>query len=379
MRTETTAAAVTPELVMQLVRPGEVELPAAGRRVAFVAAPAFREKGEALRGRILAGPLGAAFEPGGEEDANHALPRFSPDGARLAYASDVGHSGRMSLWIDDRELGEIAGSVEEIVWAPDGGSLLVLAADLGADRAGTATATRIQEAGAAEEDPIVLRPARHWRRLWLVDADSGATREGSPEGVNVFEFGWAGAKVAAVCTDEPSEGAWYDAWIGLLDLDARTADRVHTAEWQLQCPAISPGGRIAWVEGFSSDRGAVTGTVRVRGTGALAPELDASWVAFADEETLWVAGWRGAGSFFGRLGLDGSFEELWAGDALVGSRFGPDVAPSADGSRIASVLESADEPAEVSLFENGGWRTLTGLNAELAPGLRSAEWRPYSW
>ena len=39
--------------------------------------------------------------------------------------------------------------------------------------------------------------------------------------MNVFELGWAGGKVAAVCTEEPSESAWYDAWIGLIDLDTR--------------------------------------------------------------------------------------------------------------------------------------------------------------
>src|SRR4051812_48409943 len=115
MRAETAAATVTPELVMQLVRPGQAELSGDGRRVAFVAAPAFRKQGEALQGRILAGDVHGAFEPVGRADADHALPRFSPDGARLAYASDAGHSGRMSTWVDDRELGEIAGSVEEIV------------------------------------------------------------------------------------------------------------------------------------------------------------------------------------------------------------------------------------------------------------------------
>ena len=80
---------------------------------------------------------------------------------------------------------------------------------------------------------------------------------------------------------------------------------MHTPEWQLQCPRISPGGRIAWIEGFASDRAVVTGTVHVHGVGPLAPELDVTWIDFADEDTLWYAGWRGAGSMFGRLGLDG--------------------------------------------------------------------------
>src|SRR4029078_1571239 len=141
------------------------------------------------------------------------------------------------------------------------------------------------EAGEEEQDPKVLRPAQHWRRLYLVDADSGAAREVQPEGVSVFEFGWAGGKVAAVCTDEPSESAWYDAWIGLIDIDARTVERVHTADWQLQCPRISPGGRIAWIEGFASDRAVVTGTVSVHGVGPIAPQTELRMIDFAHDHT----------------------------------------------------------------------------------------------
>src|SRR5262249_52175068 len=130
----------------------------------------------------------------GDAGASYALPRFSPDGSRLACASDLGHEGRMSLRVDGEELGSIAGSVEDIVWSPDGARLLVLAADLGSDRAGANSATKIRETGAQEDDPVVRRPASHWRRLFLVDAATGATAEASPDGVNVFEVGWAGGK-----------------------------------------------------------------------------------------------------------------------------------------------------------------------------------------
>jgi len=307
------------------------------------------------------------------------LPRFSPDGSRLAYASDRGHEGRMSLWVGDAELGEIPGSVEEISWSPDGAGLLALAADLGADRAGAESATKIQEKGAEEQDPKVFRPAQHWRRLWLVDAETGETSDVTPRNVNVFEFGWSGGKVAAVCTEDPSESAWYDAWIGLIDLDARTVERVHTPKWQLQTPRISPGGRIAWVEGFSSDRGTLTGTVHVLGHGPVGPKLHATWIEFAGEDTLWVAGWREAGSFAGRLSLDGSYEELVGGEVTIGSRFMPSLAVSADGSRAAAAYESADEAPEIVLWEDGEPRTLTTLNAELAPKLATLEWRDYRW
>jgi dipeptidyl aminopeptidase/acylaminoacyl peptidase len=366
---------VTPELVMELLRPSEVALSSDGSRIAFAVSASFREQGRPIETRLWVGDVGGDLAQG---EAG-SLPRFSPDGTRLAFASDRGHEGRLSLWVDDRELGEIPGSVEDIRWSPDGSRLLVLAADLGADRAGIESATKIAEAGSEAQDPKVFRPGKFWRRLWLVDADTDETRDVTPDGVNVFEVGWAGDKAAAVCTDEPSESAWYDAWLGLIDLDAHTVERVHTPKWQLQAPRISPGGQVAFIEGFSSDRGTLTGTVHMLGTGPIAPELHATWIEFADEETLWVAGWRGAGSFAGRLKLDGSYEELFGGDATVGLRFCPMLAVSADGSRVAATYDSPDEPPEVVLWENGERRTLTSLNAELAPKLANIDWRPYRW
>ena len=370
-----TAGKVTPELTMELLRPGEVALSPDGSRIAFAVAASFREQGKRIETRLWVGDVGGDLRPG---EAG-AFPRFSPDGSRLAYASDLGHEGRLSLRVGDRELGEIPGSVEDIRWSPDGARLVVLAADIGADMAGADSAKKIEEAGAAEQDPKVFTPARFWRRLWVVDAASGDTRDVTPEGVNVFELGWAGGKAAAVCTDDPSESAWYDAWIGLIDLEARSVERVHVPKWQLQSPRISPGGRVAFVEGFSSDRGTLTGTVHVLGQGPLAPELHATWIEFADDDTLWVAGWRGAGSFAGRLSLDGSFDEVAGGEMTIGPRYAPAVAASADGSRVATAWESADEPPEVVLFEEGERRTLTSLNAEVAPQLATIEWRTHRW
>ena len=372
-----TAGEVTPELVMELLRPGEVALSPDGSRIAFVVEASFREQGKPIETRLWVGEVDGEVVAG--ETGAH--PRFSPDGSRLAFSSDSGHEGRRSLWVDDRELGEIPGSVEENHWAPDGSRLLVLAADLGADRAGADSATRIQEAGAEAQDPKVFRPGKFWRRLWLVDATTGDTRDVTPEGVNVFEAGWSGGKAAAVCTDDPSESAWYDAWIGLIDLDKRTFDRVHTPKWQLQSPRISPGGRVAFIEGFSSDRGTLTGTVNVLGRGPIAPELDATWIDFADDDSLWVAGWRGAGSFAGQLSLDGSgpYLELFSGDAMIGPRHAPSFAASADGSRAVTAYESGYDAPEIVLWEGGERRPLTSLNAGVAPKLANLDWRTYRW
>jgi dipeptidyl aminopeptidase/acylaminoacyl peptidase len=371
---------VTFDLLLGLSQPRELELSADGRRVAFTVAPAAKERGESLGARLWLGDVDGEPAPAGEQGSTDAAPRFSPDGLQLAFASDAGHRGRMSLRLLGRgEVGSIAGSVEDIRWAPSGRSLLVLAADLGSDRASVQSATQIREVGGPAADPSVIRPAQHWRRLFLVDADSGETREVTPPGVNVFEFDWVGGEVVAVCTDDPSESAWYRAWIGAIDIGARTVELLHTAEWQLQCPRVSPGGRVAWIEGVASDRATVAGTVNVFGVGPLAPELDVTWVAFADEETLWYAGRRRSGSMFGRLGLDGSVKELHGGDLLIGVRSQPRVAPSGGGARVAAVVQAANDPPEVVLFENGAPRIVTSLNAGLGPRLPAGVWREYAW
>ena len=89
------AVTITPELLLQLRRPVEVELSADGARLAYTVSPVYREKGGVLEARLWVDG-NAATEPG----ASDALPRFSPDGSRLAYASDRGHQGRMSLRLD---------------------------------------------------------------------------------------------------------------------------------------------------------------------------------------------------------------------------------------------------------------------------------------
>ena len=199
--------------------------------------------------------------------------------------------------------------------------------------------------------------------------------------MNVFEFGWSGSKVAAVCTDEPSESAWYDAWIGLIDIEARSVERIHTPEWQLQCPVVSPGGRVAWIEGFASDRGVVTGTVtrprRRPARGRAGHHVDRvrrrgdALVRRLARRRLDVRTARA-----GRVGI----EDIAAGDMLFGARFQPRVTPHPDGSSVATVFESSNAAPEIGFFERDGEaRELTSLNGELAAELPSAEWRTYAW
>jgi dipeptidyl aminopeptidase/acylaminoacyl peptidase len=109
-----TTREVTPELVMELLRPSEVALSPDGSRIAFGVSASFREQGKLIETRLWTGEVDGELRPG----EVGTLPRFSPVGSRLAFASDRGHQGRRSLRVDDQELGEVAGSVEDIHWSP---------------------------------------------------------------------------------------------------------------------------------------------------------------------------------------------------------------------------------------------------------------------
>ena len=377
------------------VRPRDVEVSPDGRRVAFAVASQIwlGEVGGAAPRAVADGPGGAA------------LPRFSPDGTRLAFLADRERAGMAGVHVLDvqggaaRAVGDLPASAEQVRWSRDGTRLLVLAADPGSDRAGAHGATRI--AGSGEEGgPLVLRPRAARRRLWLLDATDGAgaaAREAGPEGLTVWEVGWAGAGAAvAIVSDDVSESGWYRARVALLDLDARTAQTVHEPAWQLQSPVVSPNGRrVAFVEGIASDRTEVAGSARVidLASGAVveaAPGHDLTALRWLDDGALLGAGPHGLETACVRIEVvrGGAVRELWRGAATIGAADAMTVGASADGRVIAAVLDAPGAPPEVALLEGTApaaaapaavppaaappaaarpaWRPLTSLNAALA-------------
>jgi len=375
------------EQFLELRRPAGVVVSPDGKRIAFSVGASYSRKGKRPESHLWTiEPDGTCRQATGGSGTD-ALPRWSSDGT-LAFASDRDHAGRMSVYLlgpgpgEARPIGDLAGSVEDIQWSPDGSRLLALVADVGADRAGIQAATKIQEEGAAEEDPKVTRPFEAWRRLFTIDAETGATEEIGPEGVHVFEVDWDGERAVAVCADEPSESAWYNAYLALLDFGGRTADRLYEPEWQIQCPTLADGS-VVFVEGFCSDRGILAGDVQAidlerRDVRLIpVPGCDVSYLARRDGDRLWFAGQRGMGSVFGSLSLSGEIEELSAGDAAIGGRFQSSI--SAAGDRVIAVFESPEQAPEVAELEDGEWRALSELNTDAPDPRVAGDWQARTW
>ena len=177
-------APIKPDVVYELVSVSGPSLAPDGSRVAFARSEYDRER-KAHRSRIMVAEL-----PGGEprvftQGVKDGSPSFSPDGAAIAFLRPD-ERGRKQLWLipasggEARQLTSSAAGVTEITWSPDG-SRIAFASDVDPDR--------LPDAEESSEPRVtVVRRIRYrfdtqgWRgnahtHLFVVDVESGETRQ----------------------------------------------------------------------------------------------------------------------------------------------------------------------------------------------------------
>src|SRR5215467_12613166 len=210
-----------------------------------------------------------------EGPGEQKFPRFSPDGALLAYLSDRDREGDFQLVIrvladgSERTTEPADGTVEYLSFAPDGRHILLGVAGHGADMSGgEGSGTTARESdGLPDWMPMAdAGPTEDaWRSAWVVDVATGQARQVSAEGTNVWEAAWAGpGALLAVTSPDPGEGAWYTAQLYRIDLASGAAELLYTPEQQLGWPAAAPSGdRWAFVTATCSDRWVVAGDLHV--------------------------------------------------------------------------------------------------------------------
>ena len=229
------------------------------------------------------------------------MPRWSPDGSRLAFLSDRARRGQQLYLLDAgrpeqvQPTPDIEGTVEYLAWSPNGQAILLGVAGPGADIADArgAGATATHEEGGPSWMPRVDNgvTANHWRRLWLYDIPTGQSHLLTPPNVNVWEAAWAGdGRIVATVSDRPREGAWYDARLATIDVATGDTRIVYASPRQLSLPTASPSGdQIAVIQALCSDRGLAAGDVLLFGRDGAAPRalatngVDVTHLAWRDE------------------------------------------------------------------------------------------------
>ena len=363
------------ERLFALRTPGELAISPDGRTVAFSVHPAAASSGSHLPSDVWLLPLD------GEAQllTDGSAPVWSPDGSRLAFLSDrvtPGHALPYTTTLDGDALlaASLTGSAESVSWAADGRSLLVLAADRGLY--GLDFSARAVLWATPADDPEVIRPGGAWRRLFRVSLDDGSVAEVGPAGLSVWEVDWdREGTVVAIVSDDPRGSGWYRSRVVALDLAARTTRTLYEPRWQVEGLALSPGGRhVAVVEGYSSDPGLVSGSIKVidlaggRTTDPWPGLESVGLVSWCDDDSLWYARTDGLGTAAGRVWLDGRRDEVWSRPAFIGGNVvKPQCAVTDDAALVVTVHEAHGVPPEVAVLDraSGMWERRTHLNDAL--------------
>jgi dipeptidyl aminopeptidase/acylaminoacyl peptidase len=214
-----------------------------------------------------------------------------------------------------------------------------------------------------------------------------------PTDLTVWEFDLLGSDgTLAIVSADSSERGWYHAELVRIDFGTRAVDVLHKSPWQLLGPAVDPAGkRVAFLEGWSSDRGLVASDISILAfaSGAITRIVpngmsSITSMEWRDENSLWFAGWSRLGAVYGVTCLDGSVEWMREEDAIVGTNsFSAGITTAPDKKGFAAVREADGHPPEI-VFKSGQdaqWSPVTNLNGDVAkdfngyPEIRAIAWK----
>lgn len=219
---------LTAELLSSLWAPQEVVLSPDGRRAAWSAAPQGRAGADAESAIWMASVDGASPARRWTHGGCDTHPRWSPDGARLAFLSDRGRPGRAGLYVMDLAGGEArplvvrSRSIARFDWSPDGGRIAFLAADDPGEE---------DERRERERDDADVHGERWQRnRLHVVAADGGEPAAVETGDGHVTDLAWSpdGRRLAYMVQPTPEQEARWQTAIAVVPVDggeARTVAR----------------------------------------------------------------------------------------------------------------------------------------------------------
>jgi dipeptidyl aminopeptidase/acylaminoacyl peptidase len=269
------------------------------------------------------------------------LPKFSPDGSRIAFLSDRHRSGDFQLYLLDplsgaaRQTPRVEGWVEYLHWSPDGQRLLLGVAGHGADVSGGqgAVTSKTVAEHLPSWTPVVEtgEESHRWRRAWVYEVAADCVRQISLAEINVWEAAWCSSgSIAAVVSHGPGEGLWYSARLHIIDLRCDSVREIYKPGDQIGWPAASPSGNhLAIVEAVCSDRWIVAGDLGLIETSSGefkhvdTQGVDITYTEWRSDRVLLLAGHRGFETVVGVCdAVSGVFTEVWSSqDLSTGGRY----------------------------------------------------------
>lgn len=327
------------------------------------------------------------------------LPRWSPDGTRLAFISDRAQAGNFQLYLargdgcEVRAAPAVDGIIEALQWSPDGQRILLLVAGFGADLAGCQGGITTFSQSEAEQLPAWMPTVdtgdaeNLWRRVFVFSVGNAQMTALPTDGINCWEATWVGdERIAAVTSRSHSEGSWYRAQLTSFDLRSGQSHVLFTPSDQIGVPAGSPAGRkIALIEAVCSDRLIVAGELRLidvttgRARTIDTAGVDVTHVAWRSERHLMFAGHRAFETVIGEVDVEtGKSSEQWAGTERTFGNWYPAMWPLSAGGCVA-VGEAYDVAPEIVLIRDGHYHVVLSLDARQKREPAKAHISPVMW
>ncbi len=392
---------LTPEDLLSFKSVSDAQISPDGTKVAFVIGESFKMDSSQPKSQIwVVSNDGTDLRVLTAGTRTDSLPRWSPDGKALAFASDRIEDGQKQIYLlsfdggEARGLTEIKGAIptprglNSLQWSPDGEALAFLKEDV----------ETLEEKfkNGQKDDAIEFEKNHKYVRLWVVEVATRKVRCASPEGAQVWEFAWSpdSTSFAATVSDFPYEWSWYHNRLVRFQSSEETPYTLYqNHRSQVALPRWSPDGlQIAFLSSFWSDRGVTSGdiwAIAARGGEArnLTQDMEASfgWMEWQpNSQTLTTLAHEKGGMSLSEVHAQrGQRKILWLEEVTFAEPFWPrfslacprdndqsktgeiDYAPTS----IAVVREDASHPRDIWIavkdaLNDVKWRQLTHLHPQ---------------
>ncbi|MBN2244413.1 MAG: PD40 domain-containing protein, partial [Candidatus Aminicenantes bacterium] len=360
-----------PEDLLKQKNLSEPQISPSGAWIAFVVS-GFMENQKSNSDIWLISRDGESLKQVTKNPGRDSSPRWSPDSSILAFISRTDQDQHSQIYFYSFETGQLErkteekGNISDFKWSPDKKSIAFTKID---------TLTPEEKAKHEKgDDAFIVDEYNRHTRLWILDLETGSTRQLTHQDQTVFHFNWSPDSkwIAALSSAIPTaEGHEYKSHLGLIDAQTGEETILNQNTNALADPCFSSDGEwIAYIGpiGTFKERGIIK-AISVQGGKPLdllreypGNVWDLKW--HPKEKKILAAVARGPHNYLISVDLEGNTQDIFEMDHSIIPYWGSFWSVSSEDGHVAFLSETKEYPSEVWLYDavNSQKKQLTYFN-----------------